>query len=38
LKFRGGHKAVPARLVPIPLSKRDGLKGDEPPSSTDGLK
>ena len=38
LKFRGGHKAVPARLTPVPLSERDGLKGDEPPSATDGLK
>ena len=38
LKFRGGHKAVPVRLTPVPLSERDGLKGDEPPSATDGLK
>ncbi len=38
LKFRGGHKTVSARLTSIPLSERDGLKGDEPPSSTDGLK
>jgi len=38
LKFRGGRKSVPARLTPVPLSERDGLKGDEPPSATDGLK
>ena len=38
LRFRGGDKAVPARLAPVPLSERDGLKGDDAPSSTDGLK
>jgi serine/threonine protein kinase len=38
LRFRGGDKAVPAKLAPVPLSERDGLKGDDAPSSTDGLK
>jgi len=38
LRFRGGRKTVPSRLAPIPLSERDGLKGDLPPSATDGLK
>ena len=38
LKFRGGRRTIPAKLKVIPLSERDGLKGDEPPSSTDGLK
>jgi serine/threonine protein kinase len=38
LRFRGGDKDVPARLVPVPLSARDGLKGDDAPSATDGLK
>ena len=38
LKFRAGVREVPARLTRVPLSERDGLKGDDPPSSTDGLK
>jgi len=38
LRFRGGDKALPAKLATVPLSERDGLKGDDAPSSTDGLK